>query len=400
MKKSILFIFLSFFAVACTDSDHHSSSVSNLPHDTDLEIVGEYELNINNNAGSITFEIPGNTSAFQLITKINGQAISVQKIKDPNNHIIFTAESYYSPYLTDGQEYQNNMNVFNFPVSPKTNILEQGKYTAYFRTNDSKGSASGSSILLIKKDSNPDYGTVQLNIVFAGSVANDTEVKKSVKDALEKYSLKTLSKAGIKANVKYYAFPTITPDLPDPRNGNSLFMQVSSRLPNGINLIMGSKVAGLNKGAGHSGISASVPGPAIPSEKSAICFSMAVAVGSDGVFNGSGVDSVNGQVRDWDEGDEVKLLSDSISHEVFHYLGLRNSVEFSGNIVVWGDGLNSAKCEVKERCENLKSTRENVMYPYPIKHNSTSYDRDYYWYVRNKVSSDQRKVANKWVGVN
>lgn len=408
MKKLLFFIFILFLA-SCTKSKHHKHNdnisndthASNIVSDSDFQVIGEYEaISKENGAIQVTFNISQGTSAFQLITKFDGQEIGVDSVVSPKGETVFNSDVYYSDYQTDGKKYQQNINTFNFPVSTTSSNLEEGTYTVNLRLKSNKSGISGSSILITKADSNKSSGLLTLNVIFMGSIANSQELIKNIKKALDGYSIPTLNKAGIAVNVNYYSYPNLNSVLPNPQVGDSLYESVSGGIPSGVNLFMGSDVSNLRANNGHSGVAASVPGPVIATQKSAISFSLNKAVGNDGEFNGRGRNGTNNTEKDEDEGDEVQLFSDSISHEIFHYLGLRNSVEFSGNTVVWGDGLNSEKCTHQNRCEQIKEARENVMYPYPIRHTASTDDNNYYWYIRNRVSSDQRMVANKWVGVN
>ena len=400
--KKVIFIILSLILMSCTkSSDHKHSSSVDISSDSPHQTVAEYGTKSDENGTfKVSFTISQNISAFQLITRCNSEEIGVDNVVSPTGEVIFSASNYYSDYQTDGKQFQKNINTFNFPVSTTSSNLQEGTYTVTYKLRSGKGSKDASSALIVKSDSNKSSGVLTLNVIFAGSVASSTEIIKAIKKALDTYSIPTLNKAGIAVNVNYHLFPDIPSVLPDPTEGSSVYESVSSSLPAGINLFMGADVKNMKNDKGHSGLSASVPGPVLPTPKSAIAFSLNKAVGDDGEFNGRGNSNVDNDEKDEDEGDEIRLFSDSISHEICHYLGLRNSVEFQGNVVTWGDGLNSEKCVDKNRCEQVKNARENVMYPYPIRHIATGDDYNYYWFVRNIVSSDQRMVANKWVGVN
>ncbi len=397
--KIIIFLFI-FILSSCTNSDNSNDSFT-VASDSKFQVIGEYQTTTSNTGiNTVSFPISSGTKAFQLITTMDGQAIKVVKLTSPNQEIIFNADTYYSSYLTEGKAYQKNINVFNFPTIPNSTELESGTYTITYQIESQKSDVSANTILIIKEDSDLSIGVININVIFAGSVANSSEIITAVKKAITDYTIPTLKKSGIKPSMNYISYPSLTSILPNPQTGDAVYENVSNKLPAGINLFIGSSIKDFQPYKGQSGLSASVPGAVLPCKKSAIAFSISNAVGDDGEFNGDGYDDVDDEEKETDEGDEIRLFSDSISHEIFHYLGLRNSVEFSSNTVVWSDGLNSEKCVEKHRCEQLKNTRENVMYPYPIKHDSNSDDRNYYWYTRNIVSSEQRSLANFWVGLN
>lgn len=401
MKKLLTLLLLTFLT-SCEKSSHNEDSSSfSTPSDGQYEIVAEYETKSSEDGTvRINFQVKSNTSSFQLITKSESEKIGVLSVISPNNEVIFDGNTFYSDYQTDGKQFQENINTFNFPVTPTTENLQEGTYTVNLKLSSGKGNKIVNSSLITKSDSNKTSGVLTLNVIFAGSIANSEELIKNIKKALNDYTIKTLNKASLAINTNYYSYPNISSILPNPQSGDALYENISGQLPSGINLFMGTDVKNFNSYSGHSGVSASVPGPILPTKKSAIAFSISKAVGNDGEFNGRGYNDINNTEKDEDEGDEVKLFADTISHEIFHYLGLRNSIEFSSNTVVWGDGLNSEKCADKKRCEQVKEARGNVMYPYPILHRSTQEDEHYYWYERNYVSSEQKIVANKWVGVN
>ena len=401
MKKFITLILFVVLASCTKSSDDHKHSSLNVAGDSSYQVVAEYGTK-SDEAGNfqVNFNLSQDISAFQIISKANSEEIGVVSVISPNGEVLFDADTYYSDYQTDGKQFQKNVNTFNFPVTPTSSNLKEGAYTVTYKLRSKAKNKDISSTLIVKSDSNKSSGVITLNVIFMGSVANSAEIIKDIKKALDSYSIPTINKAGIAVNVNYFSFPNSASILPDPTSGDSLYESISANVPSGINLFMGADVKNFSKYNGHSGVSASVPGPVLPTSKSAIAFSLNKAVGSDGEFNGRGHNDVDDSEKDEDEGDERRLFSDTISHEVFHYLGLRNSVEFQGNTVSWGDGLNSEKCVERNRCEEIKKARENVMYPYPIRHTANSDDYNYYWYVRNIVSSDQRMVANKWVGVN
>ncbi len=397
--QKLFFLSLILFLVSCTSSSDGNSSI-NVTADSQYQTIGEFRSTTSENGiGEVSFQIEESTKAFQLITTIDGEEIAIIKISSPNQEEVFNHNTYYSSYLTDGEEYQKNINTFNFPTTP-SDSLESGTYTVQYQIKSKKSNISSETILITKKDSDLSKGIITLNVIFAGSVASSEELISNIKKAIKDYTIPTLNKAGLKTTVNYLLYPSLTSLLPNPKQGDSMYESVANSLSSGINLFMGADIKDFHKDKGHSGLSASAPGPVLPCKKSAIAFSLSDAVGDDGEFNGSGYDQVTDEEKDEDEGDEIRLFSDSISHEIFHYLGLRNSVEFSSNVVVWSDGLNSEKCVEKSRCEQIRKARENVMYPYPIKHDSTSDDRNYYWYVRNIVSSGQKELANLWVGIN
>ena len=97
---------------------------------------------------------------------------------------------------------------------------------------------------------------------------------------------------------------------------------------------------------GIYGLAGDIPAPLVPTPDSAVLISMDMARGPDALFSE----------------EEVRILGETMAHEVGHLLGLFHPVEI--DLDAWDALEDTPRCERTAPCE--RQLGDNVMFPYPV----------------------------------
>jgi hypothetical protein len=229
-----------------------------------------------------------------------------------------------------------------------------------------------------REDSNLSAGNLNLNVFYVGDIGQENETKAAMTSALAEARNIMSNSASINLTVTEFniAGPV---SLPMPLNGSSLYESASNTAPSpSVNVFVGGDIAGTASIGEVLGISAGIPGPAIPSQKSAVAVSIFTSAGSDGVFNG----------------EDIRVLGETIAHESGHFMGLFHPVDFSGSLVADTDPLaDTESCSFLTDCVSRVDLIGNLMFPTPVADGDGSFVR------QNKLSAEQKGVLNRYVAV-
>jgi len=167
--------------------------------------------------------------------------------------------------------------------------------------------------------------------------------------------------------------------LPSPSDGSSFYSQASSQVsPLSVNVFIGGDIGGIGVGGTVLGFASDIPGPAIASERSGVAVSIFAGGGPDGLF----------------DSEDVRLLGETIAHEVGHFMGLFHPIDFAGNSVAFVDPLDDTdSCSTISSCLSNSNLISNLMYPNPVVDNSGNF------IAQNQLSSQQRSVLNRYIAV-
>ena len=125
------------------------------------------------------------------------------------------------------------------------------------------------------------------------------------------------------------------------------------------------------------GISGGLPGPPVPSPRSAVVVSIVTGAGRDGAY----------------DDEEIRLLGESMAHEVGHFMGLFHPIDFGGASVEAEDPLSDTpSCNTETDCEANGTLVSNVMYPTPVFEGTSLIPQ-------NGLTAQQKGVLNRYVAV-
>lgn len=230
-----------------------------------------------------------------------------------------------------------------------------------------KGTARVS--VLLKSDPDLTSGVLRANIVFAGNTRNDPAVVAATEQAI---AIWTQIYAGIGIELQPTLFDYAgsgaiqAPGQGDPQ----VYLDISSSTDFGaLNLVIVEDIVGFTDVFGFAG---DIPGPLIPSERTAVVVSAGYGAGADGLFSPA----------------EVQILGETMAHEAGHFLGLYHPVEVSYDR--WDALDDTPECDAEFAC--IQALGTNLMFPYPVCDGFSCI-------AQTQMSGEQGDVANRYTGV-
>jgi hypothetical protein len=261
-------------------------------------------------------------------------------------------------------------------VDPR--VVDTERFTVSVEVIDDDGAdVVGEEItfnIFSKADPGFGSGRMRINLFYVGDVGQDQVTKDVVSDALNEFRSIFSSETSINLDIQEIDIdgPVV---LPLPIDGNDFYRSASSGtvFPS-VNVFIGGDISG---GSGSIlGISADIPGPFHPSERSGVAVSFFTGAGPDGIYSS----------------EEVRILGETIAHETGHYMGLFHPVDFSGSTVVALDPLDDTDtCSFITECVSNDSLTQNLMFTSPVRDGNGGFVR------QNQLTGQQSGVANRYI---
>lgn len=372
--RAFILISLSF-ALACTAKKSDNNDTSKSPS-LDLEISASAD---SRGLAKISFQTAKNATKLMIsarskggydlrFTKVNGGGVNYLT---PNGDSISFADSYVA--------FVNAINVpsrsIDTPLSGETSFDVEVQVDLSSSRNDTD---EVTFYITSREDSNFGSGGLDLNIFYVGDIGAENETKSAMQAALSE-AKDILSNAGsISVNVNEFDISGPV-SLPYPADGNSFYRSAASSASSpAVNVFVGGDIDGGSSFGELLGVSASIPGPATPTEKSAVAISIFSSAGRDGIF----------------DNEDIRILGETIAHESSHFMGLFHPVDLNGSIVAGTDPLTDTEsCSFLTDCVSRDSLIHNLMFPSPVADGDGSYVR------QNRLTDDQKGVLNRYVAV-
>ena len=259
----------------------------------------------------------------------------------------------------------------NWPVDETDPPLVDGRWDFEFGVVDADQEYTSASILLdvlLKPDETFDSGRLQISIVYTESLDSDEGLRAAVDEAKELWR-DLYDQIGIEVAFVDYAFPD--EDLAPPAFGlEQAYVDIATdTAPRSVNLVISDSIVGYDD---IFGIAGDIPGPLIPTTRSAVQVSALLAAGADGVF----------------DAEDTRLLAETMAHETGHYLGLFHPVESAWD--AWDVLTDTPECDTEGDC--VEELGDNLMFPFPVCGPVTCTPQD-------GLTIQQGSVANRYVGV-
>jgi hypothetical protein len=353
-----------FFVSACSESSTSNQEFRTVPFTSTQSqaAIGE------NGAVAADFELAESATSIQLVSRSRGRNIRIQSLRGPQGRILFDTANDFDASITMADSFSSNLNVFNFPIIGQQNLssLPAGIYQVSFLTQLTAGNQSSAPVedtlsltVLSKKDDDVTQGMIALRVFQSEVVASSDDLQTSFNNALD-VTREMFSRVGLSLTVNIRYDAAVPETLPNPAQGAALYERGSLLEGGYIPVYLATNVSGLNAPLNSIAQAGSIPGPLVPSQRSAIAVSMLRAGGSDTIIDSE-------QDRD-DPGhtSEVRLLGEALAHEILHYLGLQDTIVFTGSIASEGDGIDSPKCLSIEDCQYDSQSPHNLMFPFPL----------------------------------
>jgi len=262
----------------------------------------------------------------------------------------------------------------NWPIAEDDGLLQVGtphKFQAGLVNTEllyESGTAQVSVVL--KTDNDFSSGMLGVNVIFVGPTGSDPDLVDATEQAIERWR-RIYEEIGITLDFSFFDFSG-NGVLAAPGQGDdeAAYTEIAASAPFGnVNLVIVEDIAGFDQVFGFAG---DIPGPLVPTGRSAVTINAGLGAGPDGVFS---------------DGD-IQLLAETMAHETGHFIGLFHPVETSYDS--WDALADTPECPDEFGCAVALGT--NVMYPFPICDAVSCVPQI-------DLSPQQGGVANRYVGV-
>jgi len=300
-------------------------------------------------SGTVRFDVPveEGEDALLLTARVDSPLRThVRSFADPDDALLFEATEFNdSPYSKTNAGFIAETVTLNWPILGEDSDLVDGRYTVELGiVDEDKQFAEGSVSVdvFLKSDTAFDDGALDVAIVYTADLDDDDDIREAVEDAKVIWA-DLYDSMGIE--VAFEGFTVDAAELHPPALGTeTAYIAIDETTPlRAVNLVLSPEILDFPS---VFGIAGDIPGPLVATERSAVQISTSLASGVDGRFTE----------------EEVRLFSETMAHEVGHYLGLFHPVELSYD--AWDVIDDTPECDSQGQCENQLG--DNLMFPYPI----------------------------------
>lgn len=334
----------------------------------------EHRSDQTNNSGRLKVEVsvPEGATSMQ-ITGESGQYVSFEELIDPDGErVLYWEDWYFGPRsLTSAIYGYDTVTALSWPPRDVDEPLRAGTWTAWLGvTNSNYVYQPGEPVdiaIATKNDDDFADGRVSVRILYADSLKRDDTLAAAIEQAVERWRT-VWGDAGIEL-VERYEASSLDPLLRFAYTGSDDVDEISAdKDEDELQLIIGESVNGDEY---TLGVSAGIPGTIEPTSRTFVVLSWLSHAGPDGVF----------------DDDEMRLMGETMAHEMGHYTGLFHPVEIGYD--AWDALDDTTECKNIQACED--DLGRNLMYPYSIcDFNSCT--------PQGQLSDQQHAVMNQYIG--
>lgn len=325
---------------------------------------------------NVSFQVPDGSSKFSIVAELDGAVVSFRSLSNNSG----------ADFLTPGGEL-TSLAIEPFPTLSTATVpprdfdpsIQNGQnFSATALVNRGSGQSVNFTVQS-RTDSDLRNGSLDVNVFYVSAITQTDTVKNAVEKGLGTMENIYQSQAGISFG-KLSEFDISGPILlPDPTVGDNLYLGATSGAPTpAINIFVGADIAA-SEGT-LLGFAAGIPGPGLPSKRSAVAISILGHTGVTGDFTD----------------DVISLLGETIAHESAHYIGLFHPAEIqnSGTPVTEFDPLpDTETCPSYQACVANQSLVHNLMFPISM------VGSDGKFVTQDQLTSQQRGVLNLYIAV-
>lgn len=328
---------------------------------------------------------PGEAAMLLTMPLPAGRRGFVQRLRAPGGAVVLQAEDWWESgtNLTNAV-FSSDVVSLNWPISPAQDALEPGRWRLDLRV-DEPGLDVDVSVSL-KGGAALEGGVLGVDVVLAAAVAEDPDLLPGVEAALERWAEELYPGFGVQVDlhVRQATLPSV---LAAPGFGAERTWQaLADGVPFGrVLVVIGEEVEG---GSDILGIAGGIPGPLVATRRSGV---LAAALSASFV---AGADGVMDQV-------ESRLFSETLGHEVGHYLGLFHPFELprgGGDVNTWDALESTATCNRMDDC--VRVLGGNMMFPTPVCSRRGALRGDCEAFLaQDRLTDEQAGVLHRYVGV-
>lgn len=321
----------------------------------------------------VKFQVPPGTASFQVTSTTEEYVLYEELVRPDGSKALDWLDWVSSPYFVTAAFYgAEGVSAIDWPVRDIDGPIEAGEWTAVLAVVDPNSFRYLSNIPVdvstaFKKDPDLSTGRIGVQIVYADGVDADPAIVTAVEEAVERWRT-VWGEVGLEL-VEHYESSKIDPDLPFAFSSDPSVENVANRKAEGeLQLIVGERVG---DDAYIYGVAAAIPGTIEVSPRTFVVLSWLTHSGIDGVF----------------DNDEIRLMGETMAHEVGHYTGLFHPVETTYD--TWDALDDTPDCGSASNCEDQLG--KNLMFPYSL----CNFDR---CFPQNELSIQQASVVQQFVG--
>ncbi|MEQ1566072.1 MAG: hypothetical protein ABMA64_10580 [Myxococcota bacterium] len=309
------------------------------------------------------------TAFLATVTTEAPNAAHFRSVRDTNDAPVFEAFAWNdSPYSKTNAGFVADVVSLNWPIQADDPTVFPGKWAFEIGVVDANKNYIAAPItldLLVKDDPDFEAGALDVSVVYAGGLERDDALWAAVEEAKLQW-VDLYAAMGIDVSFTSYAYAP--GDLGAPAFGDeTAYVDIANdTAPRSVNLVISDEIAGYSD---IYGIAGDIPGPLIPTTRSAVQVSASLAAGTDWEFTP----------------EEVRLLAETMAHEVGHYLGLYHPVEIEWG--AWDVLPDTPECQSEEEC--IDELGANLMFPYPVCGPASCTPQD-------DLTQEQAAVANRY----
>lgn len=292
---------------------------------------------------------------------------------DPSGDEVFQAAEWNgSAYSKTNGGFIATTATLNWPILSSDVPLSPGRWIFELGVVDDAQRYTSQPVdvdLFLKEDPELDGGVLEVSLIYADGLEDDDVLTDAVGQATGLWQ-DLYAQANIEVRFESFAYDG-APLAPPAFGDEPAYVEIAADTPiRSVNLVLSEEIEGYGD---ILGISGDIPGPLIPTARSAVQLSTLLAAGPDGAF---------------DE-EDVRLLAETMAHETAHFLGLFHPVERDG----WEefDALDDTpECGRESQC--VQRLGRNLMFPFPVCGLVSCTPQD-------ELTEAQRGVLNRYAGV-
>lgn len=272
----------------------------------------------------------------------------IESLTEPGGDQPFIArDEWDAPNNRTNAGYASETPVINWPIAATDGALSSGRYRVRGAIDAARAQASFE--VHLKDDADLASGSVHVVIWRPTPFAGNEELDRALDAALDVWRDEIYGPIGLdlswEQRTEDYPAAMDSPGFGSPE----IYADLSGKAPGRVvNVVL---VNLLTDAPDVFGIAGGIPGPPVPSGRSAVAISVLEAQGADGRFSF----------------EEEALLAETMAHEVGHYLGLFHPLEIpQGNdpVSTWDDHEDTADCSQFAAC--AVRLGQNLMFPTPL----------------------------------